>query len=666
MSILCHRNLVLLSTFSTLSVCTNVYCSTGSDVFSLDLNQLSEIEVTIASKTSETKATAPSTITVFDEHKLAALGVTNAFDVLNFVPGMQMARGDWVGAVPKEHARGVRLDNGYLLILLDGVRLNETSFGKATVYTPYIAAATLEKVEIIRGPGSALYGSNAFLGVVNFITKKQHKQFALSLGEQGYTAINGSYHSSANEVTLSANVSLQQADGETYTVSDTLSVEDPLNHVFINAQMRYQQSELSFHYIENQLDEFINLGGFSSQNVHKSQSMSASLNHTLIQNDVHILDALVSYANFQIDSSGMVLPKEVGIVSNDFLTGPNWRTQWSKLKLSHSAKLSDNRQLNSGIEYRHASQYQAGVTTNYYDYQRELIIPDDAFYLTELVRLRNIPEFSALRASHDFYGVYSQLKWQLDPQWLFFFGARYDYIQGIDSKLSPRFSAIWQPRTGHSLKLQYGESFRTPVNNELYSSDSVTKGNPNLTSEYVKTTELAWLYHDQDLSIDTVVFYNQLRDFINLVPTQGDSFFTFENTVNENISGLEFSITKRFENALHASANYTQLFSQPINASFKRFANLSLSYPTQIVDVHLNMIWRDKVNAPLANGQAYSEPSYSLVNLKLARSVGEHQLALSAENIFNQQHNIFDPRVNDGNVPGKGRRIILSYQFTFN
>jgi outer membrane receptor for ferrienterochelin and colicins len=103
-------------------------CSTGSDVFSLDLTQLSEIEVTIASKTSETKATAPSTITVFDEHKLAALGVTNAFDVLNFVPGMQMARGDWVGAVPKEHARGVRLDNGYLLILLDGVRLVKQRF----------------------------------------------------------------------------------------------------------------------------------------------------------------------------------------------------------------------------------------------------------------------------------------------------------------------------------------------------------------------------------------------------------------------------------------------------------------------------------------------------------------------------------------------------------
>ena len=96
-----------------LSVSEHAFSATNSDLFALDLYQLSEIEVTIASNTLETKATVPSTITVFDEKQLTALGVNNAFDVLNYVPGMQMARGDWVGAVPKEHARGVRLDNGY-------------------------------------------------------------------------------------------------------------------------------------------------------------------------------------------------------------------------------------------------------------------------------------------------------------------------------------------------------------------------------------------------------------------------------------------------------------------------------------------------------------------------------------------------------------------------
>ncbi|WP_372769400.1 TonB-dependent receptor plug domain-containing protein [Pseudoalteromonas sp.] len=648
-----------------LSFACKATSETTSDLFSLDIAQLSELEVTIASNTLETKSTAPSTITVFDEQRLASLGVINAFDVLNFVPGMQMARGDWVGAVPKEHARGVRLDNGYLLILLDGVRLNETSFGKATVYTPFIAASVLEKVEIIRGPGSALYGSNAFLGVVNFITKKQHQQLTLSLGEHGYQALSGSYRHKQNDFTFNGNISLQQANGQSYPVTSNFSFNDPSQHVLVNAQLHYQDTRFAFHFIENQLDEFINLGGYSKENVHKSQSVSTSLEHSLWQNEQHTFDGLLSYANFQIDSSGMVLPKELGIVSEDFLTGPNWRTQWSKLKLSHSYKLDDNKQLNSGLEYRHASQYQAGVTTNYYDYQNELIIPEDSFYLDGLTRIKNIPEFSALRVSHDFYGIYSQLKWQYNEKWLLFVGARFDNIKGIDSKLSPRFAAIWQPTEHNSIKLQYGESFRTPVNNELYSSDSVTKGNPNLTSEYVKTSEFVWLYTHHDLSLESVLFHNQLRDFINLVPIEGNSFYTFENTVNENIAGLELSASKAL-NKLNVSANFTQLFDQPINASFKRFANLSVRYPTSLATIHLNAIWRDEIKTLLTDDTHFYQSSYALVNLKLTRDFQKHRLSVSAENLFDKDHAIFDRRVWNGAVPGKGRSLRFNYQYTFN
>lgn len=665
MPILPFRCVTLLPFALMLSVSEHAFCATNSDLFALDLYQLSEIEVTIASNTLETKATVPSTITVFDEKQLTALGVNNAFDVLNYVPGMQMARGDWVGAVPKEHARGVRLDNGYLLILLDGVRLNETSFGKATVYTPFIAASVLEKVEIIRGPGSALYGSNAFLGVVNFITKKAHKRFEVAIGEHGYKALSGSYANAQEQMSFSANVSLQHSDGQSYHVGEQLTVNDPLKHVFVNAQLDYQNSELRFHFIENQLDEFINLGGFSKQNVHASQSASISLQHQLWQNDHHEIDVLASYANFQIDSSGMVLPKEAGIVSNDFLTGPNWRTQWSKLKFTHNYKLSNDKQLNSGFEYRHASQYQAGVTTNFYDFDSQVIIPNDAFYLGGLQRIESIPEFAALRASHDFYGAYSQLKWQLNPSWLFFIGARYDDIKDLDSKLSPRFSAIWHAFDNQTIKLQYGESFRTPVNNELYSSDSVTKGNPNLTSEYVKTTELAWLYNGKSTSLEAVLFNNQLRDFINLVPTAGTSFFTFENSVNENMSGVELS-AKKLYHKLQITANYTQLFDEPINQSFKRFANLQLSYPTDFIDIHINALWRDKIEAERSDDFRYYQPRYTLVNIKLARSFERHTLSLTGENLFDKDYSIFDPRVWDGAVPGKGRQLVLSYQYAFN
>ena len=104
---------------------TPLLASEAEDLFALSFEDLLDVHVDIASKTLETLASAPSTITVFNRQKIASLGVNNAFELMNFVPGMQSTRGDWVGAVPKDHARGVYLDSGNILVMINGERLNE-------------------------------------------------------------------------------------------------------------------------------------------------------------------------------------------------------------------------------------------------------------------------------------------------------------------------------------------------------------------------------------------------------------------------------------------------------------------------------------------------------------------------------------------------------------
>jgi outer membrane receptor for ferrienterochelin and colicins len=163
------------------------------DIFDLSIKELMQVRISLATKTEETVLTVPSTITVFERTDIESLGVKNAYDVMNFVPGFQMTRGDWVGAVPKEHARGVYLDNGYILVMVNGERLNEVSFGKASVYTPHIPIDIIERIEVIRGPGSALYGSNAFLGVLNIITQQSVNQLKVSIGEKGYQQLSSSW-----------------------------------------------------------------------------------------------------------------------------------------------------------------------------------------------------------------------------------------------------------------------------------------------------------------------------------------------------------------------------------------------------------------------------------------------------------------------------------------
>ena len=239
------------------------------DLFSLSFEDLLNVQVDIASKTNETLSSVPSTISVFSRKQIQALGVDNAYEVMNFVPGMQSTRGDWVGAVPKDHARGVYLDSGNVLVMINGERVNESSFGKASVYLPYIPVEVIEKIEFIRGPGSALYGSNAFLGVMNIVTSKERNTLQLVLGNNGRYGATGQFNTSlSDDTSLFASFSYDQKDGESYPQG----VKDPLEALYLEAGVDYKKLQLRARYNETSLDEFLNLAGYSTQNQHTSDN----------------------------------------------------------------------------------------------------------------------------------------------------------------------------------------------------------------------------------------------------------------------------------------------------------------------------------------------------------------------------------------------------------
>jgi iron complex outermembrane receptor protein len=641
--------------------------ATEKDIFDFSIKELMQIRISLATKTEETVLTVPSTITVFKRADIQALGVKNAYDVMNFVPGFQMTRGDWVGAVPKEHARGVYLDNGNILVMINGERLNEVSFGKASVYTPRIPIEVIERIEVIRGPGSALYGSNAFLGVLNIITRTTDKQFTVGLGEKGYKQISGSWQYKISEnARLHSNISVEKSSGHQYISPLNRKVKDPYKSTYLELGGKYKSNQLNLRYSKNELDEFMNLGGYSVDNIHNSENFSISGKSQVWQNENQQFNAKISYSLFEIKSSGMALAKESGIITNDFLVGPFWRTESTDFNLDHSWKLTQNLDLNSGIEYRKASQFQSGNAVTHYDYQQQLINVTDESYLNEIVAIAKTPETKELNQAHEMQGIYTQLKWQVKNNVSLFVGARYDNVKGIDNKLSPRGAAVWQVNPQHSLKLQYGESFRTPVNNELYSNDSITTGNPNLTSEFVKTTELVWIYQDNSFSSEVVVFKNDLRDFINKVPFEGEAQFTFDNSVDLEIGGVETSASVDINKNLRLSLSYSHFFDDPINESFKHFGHATLSYKLGQWQINANAIWRDKVELTTNNNSLFEQQQYFIFTGKINYHFNEkHTISLTAQNLFDKKYVVFDPRVANGEVPGKGRELSVNYLYIF-
>ncbi|MEC4088941.1 TonB-dependent receptor plug domain-containing protein [Pseudoalteromonas rubra] len=640
-------------------------------LFELSFEELMDVTVELASKTAETAQSVPSSVTSFSQQQITLLGIRNVYELMNFVPGFQSTRGDWVGSVPKEHARGVYLDNGNILVMLNGQRLNDSSFGKASVYAPFIPVDVVEKVEFIRGPGSALYGSNAFLGVMNIVTRQSARQIQLGAGlhQSRHASLNYS-HNSDTERHFHANISAFATDGETYHAQQA---RDPQSSLFVEFGGQWGAFSGSLHLTRTTLDEFMNLSSYSEDNFHTSRNIGAKLNHRARLSDKLDSDLTLSFIRHDIDSAGLIATAaELGL-QQDFFNGPKWRSEdltlnWD-LAYQHSTELA----LNWGLEYSLEEQSRAGTYTSHFDPVSGQIILEDQYYLGGIKPLNEFAAFDSLKQDFDSYATYVQLKYALDDQLTLFTGLRFDEFIDIDSKLSPRIATIYQFNPQHAFKLQYGESFRIPVSNELNSNDDITQGNAQLKSENIKTTELVWHMAYTRWQLDLVLFENQLDDFIILEPVDmAQSRFTFNNAYSTNMQGLEVSASFELSDASWFKLNYTQHFDDPFSASYKRFGSWQLHHKFGRWQIGLNGVWRSQVKVfPVfipddPDFQHYDQEAHWLIGGTITwHFAANKQLRIKAQNLFDKQTSAFDPRVFDGRVPQSGQQLSLEYSYSF-
>lgn len=637
--------------------------SSTNELFELSFEELLDVNIELATKTDETRASVPSSITVFNKQHIRLLGIKNAYDLMNFVPGFQNTRGDWVGAVPKEHTRGVYLDSGNVLVMINGQRINESSFGKASVYTPFIPVEVIERVEFIRGPGSALYGSNAFLGVMNIVTKKADNQITLSLGEHGFRQYSFNGSTSLNsDITAYTNIALVKQTGEQYFNGQ---VRDPLNAEYFEFGLNSKKIALSLRHYSNELNQFINLAGVSPNNLHRSENRSISLTYHWLNNDSLDISTRIYKIVHEIQSAGLIAPASV-LPAGDFFVGPAWASSDFNLSTDVAYQWSEDTTVNAGVEISRAKQTEANVLTSYFDFGLGDIAISSDSYLGEIKTISNYQRFQPLKQDFNSKAAYAQVKQRVNERFTLFVGARYDKVEDIDKKISPRLAAIYSFDNENTFKVQYGESFRTPVSNELNSNDDVTVGNKNLVSESIKTTELVWHWQSTKRQFDVVLFNNDLSNFINLIPIDiAGSRFRFENAFSNSMQGLELNGNVTITEQSWFEFGYTQLFDEPFNPSFKRFATAAWKQQLGDLQVSVNANWRDSVEVS-AGDSYFNQSAYTLFGSTVIWPITpSHQLRVEAQNLLDKQYNVFDPRMPDGAVPGAGRQIRLSYTFKF-
>ena len=204
-------------------MCCCVAVNGYEDPLDLIMMDLSNSEVSLASKKVQKASDAPAIISVFTEEKIKALGIKSLIDILAYVPNVSVMETYW--REPIVTVRGIResLYNDKILLLINGIPAYEGVNGAS--YFEQIPVNAIKAIEIMRGTGSVLYGTNAFTGIINVVMKSDGEQKGLSVDVSG-----GSFGRRSVSATYSG-----KTEGEkpaAYLISGSCSNDDGYQKVF--------------------------------------------------------------------------------------------------------------------------------------------------------------------------------------------------------------------------------------------------------------------------------------------------------------------------------------------------------------------------------------------------------------------------------------------------
>jgi iron complex outermembrane receptor protein len=517
------------------------------DLFAMPLEELAEQSLTVygASKYEQKTSEAPAFVTIITADEIRKYGYKTMADVLESVPGFFITYDrnyHYIGV------RGFRRPGDYdsrILILINGLRVNENISDSVSTGTTFpVDIDLIEKVEIIRGPGSSLYGGNALLAVVNVITKD-----AKTLNG---TEVSGEV---ASFDTMKGRVSY----GKNFDESHNLLV----------SATSYKSDGPSLHFkefdtpathngnVSNDDDEFYNLfctataGDFSltatylprekgiptapydtyfgdSRTRTNDDSTFVGMEYKHDFTDDFALRGRVSYyhynydGTFAYDDSGLYVNKD------------NSRGRWWESELQFIAKPIENHKLTWGIEDR-------------YNPTQDQKNWDSAVYLDDHRHSNN-------------WGVYVQDEWKIFDKWTFVGGVRHDEYGIFGGTTNPRLALIYQHSDATTLKLLYGRAFRAPNVYELYYNDggATMKAPDSLVPETIQTYEAVLEQKlNKNLGTTLSVFHYTMKDVIEQYLDPSDDLLVFRNINEVKANGITGALTGRWENGLKGRASYT-------------------------------------------------------------------------------------------------------------
>ncbi len=655
----------------------------ADDLFALSPAELAEISVVSASLAPQRLAQSPASVTVITAEQMRQTAARNLYDVLRQVPGLRVDltnRGRPVVSV-----RGVRRDSSnQLLFLLDGHALNETHNGSAT-FLFELSALPLEniaRIEVIRGPGSAVFGSNAFLGVVNIITRRPadidgfESVFRVEVEDEGYigSELNLLYGGTfENDRALALNVNYTDQDGPTIPVAADIAGRSG------RADRSFKQLDIQAH---GELGPFALKARITDQDRGESHGALFQLSpedyfkfhggfveldgafrpgaHTAVE-----LRAFLDYLSGEAQIS--VLPRGTIPPGSPFApfdaTGRLGRLQLDASKAGVELRATDTHWRGHEITYGVLWEYQA--QDNLKTLTNDIDVGRPVWPLRDISNSQNFGQ----DANRSLLAPYVEDIWTLTDSLTMTAGLRWDNYSDFGDSLNPRLGVTWRFRPRYSLRALYGTAFRAPDFRSLYLNSPLLDGNPDLNEERVRTVELGLAGNPfGGLFTRVTLFDNALKQLIDEPVGTG----RLENVGSATSRGVELEARYAWMSGAYVSANYSYVNARldggrPVPGEPRNSGSAVAWAPlTGRLHAGLSLYWQDA--SPRAPGDPRADlAGYQVLDANLRYQLTQGvELGLAAYNLMDQDYAQPAPPAtipDDYRAPGRSFRVELRVAF---
>ncbi|MEK8015653.1 MAG: TonB-dependent receptor, partial [Candidatus Parabeggiatoa sp.] len=530
--------------------------------------------------------------------------------------------------------------------------------------------AAIDHIEVIRGPGSALYGADAFSGVINIVTKTKESiegtEMGSRVGNFGRGEIWALHGGNYGGFDVAMTVEGLTTDG--YEAILEADAQTPLDKVYgtqasltpgpVNVQRKVVDTRLDIskgHWrLRGGYQGRYDVGSGAGVSLdpfarHQDDRINADLTwHNPSLTDNWDVKAQASYyhTKFQTKDQTVYPPGAFGgAYPNGYIFDASLAESHTRLELSSFYAGFKEHLIGLGTGYHYADAYEYKTFQNTNPITGAVIPIGEPLFETTGTIYEPFPEMTR----KDWH-VFLQDIWAINSNFELTAGIRYDHYSDFGSTINPRGALMWQPRQDITAKILYGSAFRPPSQSDYFLNNNALwmTGNLNLDPETVKTWETAFDYKVTDtLHLATNLYYFKWTDGIILAPDTREGASGILATKNAGLQkgqGLEFEIRWKMTKKSSLLANYA--FTKTTDEKLQHDAG---SYPQH--SIYLRTDWllypkwylNTQVNWIGEMQRAFGDPrapldDYTTVDLTLRRKdirQGHWNFAASVRNLFN-------------------------------